>query len=394
MDRHGAEMAPAVVFPARLFMGGCMSRPAAAMKKAYCAHGFPSLLCNACATQAACMHGMIGDCLLCSMQSPGFWPSKSTVGAAAAASLKLGINERYRSAILLAAQRTHLDPAAIAAIINAEAARVSDRKTLEKLADEVFRASHPGRDWDKQPLSAKSPADAPLIKAWKQLYASRAWDEKSYNNESGAAGLTQFLASTWKSEATRRGTYLNEVATQKGYVDSSGKVDSSKVNDLLELRYDPTISIVAGAEYDKSVFDRISRQTTTDVKEVDRVFFSRHPERDFTKQPLGAKDTELIKEWKQLCNTQQGKPLVPKDLTDDQKARYLYLCHHEGEKGAIRILNGTLTDAQAEGLIVPNVPDKTRRDALVKEHGSVSKAYISWLWSYIDANIQPSGFRK
>ncbi|MFL5359087.1 hypothetical protein [Archangium sp.] len=382
-----------------------MSRPAAVMKKSYCAHGFPPLLCNACAAQAPCMHGMVGECLLCGLQKSNSWFSNLTVGGTAkskstptppsAASLKLGINEKYRASILLAAQRTGLDPAGIAAVINAEAGRISDKKKREKLTDEIFHLNHPDRDWDKKPLNAKDPADAPLIKEWKELFASSPWDERSLNDETGAAGLTQFLASTWKSEATRSGTYLNELAKKMGYLGSDSKPVPSKLNDLLELRYDPTASIVAAAEYDKSVFDRINKQTLVDTQEVDQTFFARHPERDFAKQPLSTKkDAALINEWTQIRNTQPGKPLIPKDLTEDQKARYLYLCHHEGETGAIRFLSGTLTDGQAKPLLEANVPEENRRSALVKEHGSVSKAYIQWLWSYIDQHIQPSGFRR
>jgi hypothetical protein len=371
-----------------------MSSPVAVKKTSYCEHGFPPLLCIACANQTACAHGMVRDCVLCSLQGANTW-FKATGGAAKAAStLVLGINERFRSAILLASQRTGLDPAAIAAIINAEAAPLSDKKTREKLADEAFRSNHPDRDWDKKPLSAKNPGDAALIKEWKKLYASTAWDERSYNNESGAAGMTQFLASTWKGEAKRSGTYLNSVAKEKGYVGADGKLVSSKINDFLELRYDPTLAIVAAAEYDKLVFDQVSKKTTQDLKAVDQVFFASHPERDFAKQPLSAKDADLIKEWKHLCGAKSGKPLIPKDLTDDQKARYLYLGHHEGEAGAIQVLSGSLTDDRAKVLLNANVPDETKRNALVKEHGGQSKAYIQWLWSYIDNHIQPSGFRK
>jgi hypothetical protein len=151
--------------------------------------------------------------------------------------------------------------------------------------------------------------------------------------------------------------------------------------------------IVAAAEYDTFVFDRISQQTRTDTKAADKAFFARHPERDFAKQPLTAKDADLIKEWKQL-SAQSGTPLIPKELTDDQKARYLYLCHHEGDGGAIQILSGSLTDKRAKALLKDNVPNDDKRNALVKEHGSESTAYIQWLWNYIDNHIQPSGFRK
>jgi len=65
------------------------------------------------------------------------------------------------------------------------------------------------------------------------------------------------------------------------------------------------------------------------------------------------------------------------------------------------MLSGSLTDAQALPLFVANVvvgkdeaASQAKRDALVKEHGSVSKAYTAWLWGYIDGNIVPSNFRK
>ncbi len=331
--------------------------------------------------------------------APASGPSSAAAGAppaAPAAALKLGVNERYRAGIELAAQRTGLDPAVIAAIIHAEAGPVTDKATRTKMADEAFFFNHPERDWEKRPLNAKDPADAELVKEWNALYASKGWDPKSYNSQSAAAGLTQFLGSTWKSEATRGGTYLNEVAKQKGFVGVDGKIVAGKEKDLLELRYDPTVSIMAAAEYDKSVFDRVSRETVKDNQQTEKAFVAKHTERDFTKQPLSVKDpkdAELVKEWTQIYNS-SGTPLVPKDLTDDQKSRYLYLCHHEGERGAKRILSGSLTDGQARPLFEANVPSQEKRDALVKEHGSESKAYTQWLWGYVNGHIEPANFRK
>jgi hypothetical protein len=207
--------------------------------------------------------------------------------------------------------------------------------------------------------------------------------------------LWQFLAGTWQDEAERSKTYLHSVAGEKGHLDAKGKVLAAKREDLLELRYEPTCSIVAAAEYDQSVFDKLFEHTTRETSEVDRVFFSKHPERDFSKKPLGGRDdAELVQEWTQLFNAQPGKPLISRGLSNDQKARYLYLCHHEGDQGAIQVLTGSLKDGRAAGLLKANVPDTSRREALIKEHGGVSKAYIQWLWSYIDQHIQPSGFRS
>jgi hypothetical protein len=324
-------------------------------------------------------------------------PTPVAVAASGTGSkLSLGINERYRAAIELAAQRTGLDPAAIAAVINAEAGPVESRATRMHLADAALSASHPDRDFKKQPLDGKDPKDAELIREWKALYAGSAWDETSHNAQSGAAGLTQFLDSTWRGEALRSGTYLNQIALEKGYV-KDGHVVSGKDADLLKLRYDPTTSIVAGAEYDKSVFDRLSSETVKSSSEADRVFVANHPDRDFKAHPLSntdPKDAKLRDEWKAIYAAQPGTPLIPKDLTDDQKARYIYVGHHEGELGAKRILEGTLTDKQAHPLLVANVPDDQSRAALVKEHGGESQAYQSWLWGYVDGHIVPGNFRN
>lgn len=59
-----------------------MSRPEAMLKKMYCTHGFPPLMCNSCAGQALCVHGMLGNCLLCGPRGSGSWLNKMAVGAA------------------------------------------------------------------------------------------------------------------------------------------------------------------------------------------------------------------------------------------------------------------------------------------------------------------------
>ncbi|MGZ3459080.1 MAG: glycoside hydrolase family 24 protein [Archangium sp.] len=60
-----------------------MSRPESTM---YCLHGYPPLLCNICAREPLCVHGMPGNCLLCTTQSTESWFGQATEGAAAGAS--------------------------------------------------------------------------------------------------------------------------------------------------------------------------------------------------------------------------------------------------------------------------------------------------------------------
>jgi hypothetical protein len=121
--------------------------------------------------------------------------------------LVLGANERYREALLQAQSITSIDAAALAALIDAEAAKIGGG------------------------------ADAGV------------WDAKSSNASTSASGLTQFLEGTWCEMACRPGKVLNKAARQKGMVTSKNQVAPNMREGLLALRFDPTMSIVTGAEY-------------------------------------------------------------------------------------------------------------------------------------------------
>lgn len=85
------------------------------------------------------------------------------------------------------------------------------------------------------------------------------WQTMSRNPRSSAAGLGQFLSGTWIGEAQRKGTYLNEVARTHGWLDNSGKVLSGCRSALLATRYDADTSINAIADYAKGNLDRLRR---------------------------------------------------------------------------------------------------------------------------------------
>jgi len=121
--------------------------------------------------------------------------------------LVLGPNERYRKALLQAQSITSIDAAALAALIDAEAAKISGG------------------------------ADAGV------------WDPKSNNTSTSAGGLTQFVEGTWCDMAKRPGKLLNKTARQNGMVTSSNQLVANMTKGLLALRFDPTLSIVTAAEY-------------------------------------------------------------------------------------------------------------------------------------------------
>jgi hypothetical protein len=148
-------------------------------------------------------------------------------------------------------------------------------------------------------------------------------------------------------------------------------VNGKRITDdkgLLALRTDPTLSIVAAAQYDAEVFSQLTK-----------------------------------------------RGLIPASLTQDQMAQYLYKGHHEGYEGARQMLSGTLpNDASTKRKFDQNVPEKKQQDYLnkykevtpniVKVLGvpvtigtkttyNYAKSYTSWLDDYTKRNIVPSRYR-
>jgi peptidoglycan hydrolase-like protein with peptidoglycan-binding domain len=135
-------------------------------------------------------------------------PAASDPGTAPAEDdLVLGPNDRYRAALLQAQSITSIDAAALAALIDAEAAKIAGG------------------------------ADAGV------------WDAKSSNSSTSAGGLTQFLESTWCDMACRPGKVLNKAARENNMVTGNNQVVANMRKGLLALRFDPTMSIVTAAEY-------------------------------------------------------------------------------------------------------------------------------------------------
>lgn len=217
--------------------------------------------------------------------------------------LVLGVNERYRSALLEAQKVTRIDAAALASLIDAEAGAI------------------------------KSGPDAGV------------WDAHATNPQSGAAGLTQFLASTWCEMACRSSTRLNAAALQKGLVSNADQIAAGMKAALLDLRYDPGLSILTAAEYGFA-----------------------------------------------NLNALQKEGLVAADVGDDERAWFIYLAHHEGLGGAEKFLRkqGSVSfDQLAEQV------GHARAGALVSAAGGdVTLAYRNWLTGYMDRKIQPGRFRK
>ena len=149
-------------------------------------------------------------------------PTASTQPQAAAG---LGANSGYSAEIADASQRTGIPAAALASIIDAEAAK------------------------NRQGV----------------------WQTGSRNARSSATGLGQFLSGTWKSEAQRAGTWLNDVARRNGWLGTGGAIRSEMQAPLLALRHDAQASINATADYARQSLDKLAAAGATIGTGVDDI---------------------------------------------------------------------------------------------------------------------------
>lgn len=160
-------------------------------------------------------------------------PEAATSVGDCSGAARLGVNSGYSGAFASAAQRTGLPETALAAIVNAEAAK--DRS---------------GR-----------------------------WNAFSRNPRSSAAGLGQFLSGTWQGMAETSGTWLNGVARTQGWLDGKGRVRPAARADLLKLRYDANASIQTTADYAEGNLRRLKKvgiATGADSDAVARVAYLAH----------------------------------------------------------------------------------------------------------------------
>jgi hypothetical protein len=163
---------------------------------------------------------------------PASAPADSVVAQATAIAPKpdapvtgLGANERYSATIAQAASRTGIPAAALASIIDAEAAK-----------DKIGQ-----------------------------------WQAGSRNARSTATGIGQFLSGTWKTEAARAGTWLNETARRNGWIGADGQVSGHAEAALLDLRNNTEAAINATADYARDSLRNIAAAGVSIGNTVDQI---------------------------------------------------------------------------------------------------------------------------
>jgi hypothetical protein len=209
----------------------------------------------------------------------------------------LGHNKRFQSIVEGAARRAGMPAAALAAIIDAEAGKLKGGE----------------------------------------------WNPFSRNPRSSAAGLGQFLSSTWVSETQKAGNWLNTVARQNGWLDAQGRVLPDARHQVLALRYDPRASIEATADYARN-----------NIKYLERA---------------GVKVGEGATAFSQVA----------------------YIAHHLGVGDAVRFLRGAIPEDRARQLLSAQI-GAARAAERIDQSGSAKLAHREWLNGYVARQVRPHRF--
>jgi hypothetical protein len=256
----------------------------------------------------------------------------------------LGKNNVYREAILGAAKRLGLIPQAICALIDCEAA---------KLPEHIALLGKDGKPLKDKKGKARTRT---VYEVWKA----------DSHNDSGAAGLTQFMPATWLDHVMRPGYYIHDESQKAGWVRlvdvpkhgkqwmfvladgktiteaHKGHLGDDNVKKCLAMRMDPTWAVNAAADY-------------------------------------GNANLKLLK----------AKGFKLDGLADMDKAKLMYLMHHEGPSAGPAFISDTLAPTAAAKVVlrskfVEQVGAKQVEKALDDAGDDVEVAYRFWLAGYIN----------
>lgn len=181
---------------------------------------------------------------------------------------------------------------------------------------------------------------AALINAEAAKLKNGEWNPKSYNSDSNAGGMTQFLQTTWLEMCKNKSSLVGKFVANYPKISESEK---------LNLRFNPEFAIDAAATYAKSNIDALKSHKLP-VEQI--------------KDPVG-------------------------------RAKLAYLLHHEGAGGAYQFITNTITAERAKRLLFTQFGKKqaAQAEAYLKRYkGDAKVAYGHWLRDYIDNHIILSHF--
>ena len=272
--------------------------------------------------------------------------------------LRLGANDRYREYVVRASERAGIQPQAVAAIMNAEAAKLS--VLIEK---PVYSKGRPLKNADGS------------SKMKKQRISTGEWDPKSASPRSSARGMTQFLDGTWIAMATTKGSFLYEKAKERGWTTTNAKGDGVSFN-FSDGSSRPFTA--------KNLMRHVKGRANADDANVQALLDLRydaecaiHTAVDYAGQNMSA-------------IAKKGYPLDA--LNSSEKARVMYASHHLGPGDVVGFIEEGFSEEHAKELLIAQVGSARAQILAIAQNDRYVAAHRHWLNDFIEGKITPKAF--
>lgn len=271
--------------------------------------------------------------------------------------LRLDANYKYRDFVIGAAARAGVEPQAVAAIMNAEAAKLSEVQTRP-----VFAKGKPVKNKDGSP------------KMKTVRVSTGEWDPKSASSKSSARGMTQFLDGTWVGMAVTQGTFLNQKATENGFIakDAAG-------NDVFKFQDGKTEALTS-----KNVMRRVVGRAQANDSNVQALLDLRYDAKTaiYTAVDYASQNIASLKK----------RGFQIDSLNSSEKAKMMYASHHLGPGDVSDFILENISESHATTLLEAQIGSAKSSERAKAEGNSYVTAHRHWLDGFVEEKITPKAF--
>lgn len=272
-------------------------------------------------------------------------------------------------------------------------------KKLENQAKKNAKARAKKRK-DEEAARIKRAQPAIIRKVFKIWNPDAVNNPKKYPNT--AAGLTQFLAGTWKGEATRKGTFLSDAAIKAGWVKEVPNLPTKKKGKLMPLtdaekKHNAEAAKFNAHEKNKAkhikliqpkheIITEPGKGTALKVVNLRKLY-------DMRFEPEVSIMTSIDYAMQNLEQL-SGKYSAVSSLNDANKAKLMYLSHHLGMGDCQKFIENKIAEERAEIVLRAQfVSDPEEADDWYEKNDeNWIWAHRSWLINLIDKKVKIENF--